>query len=186
MSQGPLDAGELEWLDDMLLEYGSDASVLDVSELDGFLTAVLSGPVLIPPQRWIPAMWGGNEHLPHWHDPEQQARFSELLFQHMEDIALRLHDARDQFDPMFGLRDVEGQEVTIVEEWCFGYMRGVALGRWSALPPEVQPALDAIALHGEEQNFDRLDTLSADEFLASIEAIRPAALAIYQWWRKTH
>ncbi|MBJ3815610.1 UPF0149 family protein [Shimwellia pseudoproteus] len=186
MSQGPLDAAELEWLDDVLMEYGNEGSVLDVSELDGFLTAILSGPVVIPPERWIPAMWGGEAQVPQWNTPDQQKRFSSLVFQHMDDIALRLHDAQDQFEPMFGFREVDGLEVTIVEEWCFGYMRGVALARWLPLPESLQPALNAIALHGEEESFDRLDTLSGDEFLDSIDAIRPAALSIYQWWRKTH
>ena len=186
MSLGPLDLEELEWLDDILMEYGNEDSVLDVSELDGFLTAMLSGPVVIPPERWIPAMWGGESRVPVWKHSDQQERFSSLVFQHMEDIALRLHEAPDQFEPMFGLREVEGQEVTIVEEWCFGYMRGVAQAQWPALPEAIQPALDAIALHGEEDNFERLDELSGDEFLESIEAIHPAALRIYQWWRKTH
>lgn len=46
-----------------------------------------------------------------------------LAFQHMADTAERLNEFPEQFEPLFGLREVDGSELTIVEEWCFGYMR---------------------------------------------------------------
>lgn len=61
-------------------------------------------------------------------------RFMDLVFQHMADTAARLEDYPEQFEPLFGLREVDGHELTIVEEWCFGYMRGVSLSDWSDLP----------------------------------------------------
>ncbi|WP_316422785.1 UPF0149 family protein, partial [Klebsiella pneumoniae] len=99
-----------------------------------------------------------------------------------DSVQLRLESYPDQFEPLFGTREAEGQELTIVEEWCFGYLRGVALSDWSTLPAELQPELDAIALHGSEEQFSALDNLTADEFIASIERITPAALALYQYW----
>lgn len=53
MKEGPLSEKELQWLEDMLEKYGSEASIIDVSELDGLLTAVLSGPVSIEPSQWL-------------------------------------------------------------------------------------------------------------------------------------
>ena len=82
-------------------------------------------------------------------------RFMNLAFQHMADTAERLNEFPEQFEPLFGLREVDGSELTIVEEWCFGYMRGVALSDWSTLPDSLKPALEAIALHGTEENFER-------------------------------
>lgn len=41
----------------------------------------------------------------------------------MADTAERLNEFPEQFEPLFGLREVDGSELTIVEEWCFGYMR---------------------------------------------------------------
>ena len=40
MKEGPLSEKELQWLEDMLEKYGSEASIIDVSELDGLLTAI--------------------------------------------------------------------------------------------------------------------------------------------------
>ena len=46
---GPLTDREIDWLEEVLLKYGNDDSVLCFSELDGFLTAIVSGPNTISP-----------------------------------------------------------------------------------------------------------------------------------------
>lgn len=182
MKEGPLTEKELQWLDEMLDKYGSEASIVDVAELDGLLTAVLSGPRTIEPSEWLVALWGGEKHIPKWSNEREMNRFMELCFQHMNDIADRLADFPEQFDPLFGVRETEGQDFTVVEEWCFGYMRGVALSDWSSLPEALQPALGAIALHGKEENFPQLENLSPEEMEERFAAIRPAALALHDYW----
>ncbi|OON38656.1 hypothetical protein BTJ39_17525 [Izhakiella australiensis] len=182
MKEGPLTDKELQWLEELLEKYGNDDSILDVAELDGMLTAILSGPTVVPPSEWLVALWGGEKKLPSWSNEREMSRFLDLSFQHMNDIADRLNHYSDQFDPLFGVREMDGQEFTIAEEWCFGYMRGVALRDWSSLPPQLQPALETIALHGTEENFERLDDLSPEEMAQSIEAIRPAAIALHSYW----
>lgn len=182
MKEGPLTEKELQWLDEILEKYGSDESIVDVAELDGLLTAVLSGPRTIEPSEWLVALWGGQNSVPKWSNEREMNRFMELCFQHMNDIADRLAEFPDQFDPLFGVRETEGEDFTVVEEWCFGYMRGVALSDWSALPEALQPALDAIALHGKEENFPQLETLSPEEMEERFAVIRPAALALHDYW----
>ena len=168
MNTGPLNENELEWLDETLAKYATEGAILDVSELDGLLTAILSAPTDIEPAQWLVAIWGGADNVPRWANDRERDRFVDLTLQHMSDIAERLESYPDQFEPLFGTREAEGQELTIVEEWCFGYLRGVALS--------------AIALHGSEAQFTALDNLTADEFIDSIERITPAALALYQYW----
>lgn len=182
MKTGPLNESELEWLDDVLARYGSEASIMDVAELDGMLTAVLSSPFDIEPADWLLALWGGARHVPRWANDRERDRFVNLVLQHMDDVAERLADYPDQFAPLFGTREEEGQEITIVEEWCFGYLRGAAMSDWSALPAQMQPAFDAIALHGKEENFSRLEALSAEAFVESVDRIAPSALALYDYW----
>lgn len=182
MKEGPLTEKELQWLDEMLEKYGNDASIVDVAELDGLLTAVLSGPRSIEPSEWLVALWGGEKRIPKWSNEREMNRFMDLCFQHMNDIADRLAEFPEQFDPLFGVRETEGQDFTVVEEWCFGYMRGVALSDWSSLPQDLQPALDAIALHGKEENFPQLEQLSPEEMEERFAAIRPAALALHDYW----
>lgn len=181
MTQGPLNEDEIIWLDDILLKYGTAHSVIDVAELDGLLTALLSGPKVTEPATVLRAVWGGDVE-PEWESKEELTRFSVLVFQHMNDMAERLAKYPGQFEPLFGSTEVDNREITIVEEWCYGYMRGVALESWSALPAELQSALDVIALHGLEENEAQFESLTPEAFLASIEAIKPAALALYAYW----
>ncbi|EPF16355.1 Predicted metal-binding protein related to the C-terminal domain of SecA [Cedecea davisae] len=181
MTQGPLNEDEIVWLDDVLMKYGTTHSVIDVAELDGLLTAILSGPKVTEPATVLRAVWGGDAE-PEWENADELTRFNVLVFQHMNDIAERLAGYPEQFEPLFGTDEVDGREITIVEEWCYGYMRGVALEQWPALPAALQPALEAIALHGLEENLEKFDTLSPEAFWASIEAIKPAALELYGYW----
>ncbi len=61
MFNTPLTETELDTLDQLLRDNGTDDSVLNISELDGFLTAVASAPNLIMPSQWLPALWGGAD-----------------------------------------------------------------------------------------------------------------------------
>lgn len=64
----PLSEEELAELDEALLcRFDEDAEplpgdegIIDVSELDGLLTAVVSAPVMIMPSHWFPAVWGDH------------------------------------------------------------------------------------------------------------------------------
>lgn len=167
---------------DILTKYNTDHAILDVAELDGLLTAVLSSPQEIEPAQWLVAVWGGADYVPRWASEKEMTRFMNLAFQHMADTAERLNEFPEQFEPLFGLREVDGSELTIVEEWCFGYMRGVALSDWSTLPDSLKPALEAIALHGTEENFERVEKMSPEAFEESVDAIRLAALDLHAYW----
>ncbi|WP_444931417.1 hypothetical protein ACJJIF_06460 [Microbulbifer sp. SSSA002] len=45
----PITEADLEFIDDVMHEYGSNGSVLDICELDAPLTARVSGPEMVPP-----------------------------------------------------------------------------------------------------------------------------------------
>ena len=65
-------------------------------------------------------------------------------------------------------------------KYC-GCIAGAAID-WSALPETLKADLDVIALHGTEENSEKLDELSEEEYIASIESIQPAALRLYNYW----
>ncbi|AXY34268.1 MULTISPECIES: YecA family protein [Yersinia] len=182
MKQRPLTEKELKWLGDVLMEYGNDDSILDVTELDGMLTAILSGPNMISPKRWLSVILGGEEYAPEWKSKYEFTRFMNLTFQHMNDIAERLCYSPEQFAPLLEFRTIENKEYIIAEEWCFGYMRGVALDDWSALPEAHTAELEAIALHGKEENFPLLEKMSLDDIQHRIEKIPLAALSLHAHW----
>ncbi|MBT0727133.1 YecA family protein [Rosenbergiella australiborealis] len=182
MKQGPLTENELQWLDDTLEHYASDNSVIDVSELDGYLTAILSAPVALEPEFWMVALWGGEKHIPQWRNSRERDRFMDLTFQHMADIEERLVDFPEQFEPLFGEQELEGQVFTVIDDWCYGYMRGIGLVNLPPVSEQLQPAYQLIALHGTEDHAEEVNALSAEQFESNIAALPSAVLDLYQYW----
>jgi uncharacterized protein len=187
-SSEPLNERELDFMQEMLLEYGNDDSVLDISELDGYLTAIVSGPDMIPMSVWYPALWGGADKQAEFASEKQLQKFLKLLLQHMNNNAVMLMNYRDEFEAMFNFANPEpmaesAAQLLIAEEWCFGYMRGVALcAGWADLPEQLQPAMASIRLHGTEECFDAVEALSIEEHQDSVRRIEPAARELYSWW----
>ncbi|MNI98590.1 hypothetical protein D3C73_1574640 [compost metagenome] len=63
-------------------------------------------------------------------------------------------------------------------------MRGVRLGRWTELPAHLQKYLDAIALHGSEENFSVLDKMSLEEHQATVPLVVDAVHVLYLYQRQ--
>lgn len=181
MNTDPLTADELDFVESILLEYGNDDSILDASELDGFFTALISGPQILPPSRWLPELWGGELPELDWASAEMQ-RFMALLIQHMNNCVMLLMEYPAEFEALFHEREQDGETITIVEEWCFGYVRGVALGQWPELPEAEAAHLAAIDLHGNEAFFPLLEQMSPAQHQQSVAAIEPAARALHAYW----
>lgn len=176
----PLSEDELDYLDKILLEFGNDDSILSVSELDGFLTAIVSGPNQIPLSLWVSELWGGRE--PKWESEKEFKKFLGLVIQHMNFTIHLLMNMPDYFEALFNQNALSDETVIIAEEWCFGYMRGVDLDDWSSLPVEMETWLYAIELHGREHNFEVLDTLTLTEHQQTVTEIEPAVRKLHDYW----
>lgn len=182
MNDNPLNNAELAFLDEMLLKYGNDEGVLDSSELDGLLTAVISGPAPLLPSQWFPALWGGEGNEPAWESESELRRFTGLVFRHMNHVATLLLEYPQDYRALFLSSATDSGAACIAEEWCFGYMRGIALAPWPALPPALAPQLEAIALHGTEAGFDLLEAMTPEQQQSSVALIEPAVRALHAHW----
>ena len=49
---------DLDALDAFLLSDRTPENCMGLSDLDGFLTAIVIGPELIAPSEWLPIIWG--------------------------------------------------------------------------------------------------------------------------------
>ena len=173
----PMTGAEVEWLEQRLMDYGNDDSMLSLSALDGFLTAVLSGPELVPPNLWWPVLWGGTP--PEWSSEREMKRALDLILGHMNILAHTLCYQPEHFIPVLMANYVEGQELCNAEDWCFGYLRGMALGNWPALPEEQESSLEVIRLHGSDDLLPQLASLSLPEHQQSVAEVGPAALRLH-------
>ena len=185
----PLSDEEIELLQTVLLDRvdedavtdGKDEGVLDVSELDGLLTAVVSGPVTIVPSRWLPAVWGDFE--PTWHSVDDYGAFMSMLMRHMNSIAEILIEEPAAFEPMFLEHVWKGKAVVVVDEWCEGYMRGVGLAadEWHAGVPEIADLLAPIRAFTAATDW-RAHELSEPQAAKLRDAIAPNVRALHAYW----
>ena len=178
----PLSEKELDRLEDLLITYGNDYSVLNLAELNGFFTALASSPTHIIPEQWLPAVAGGK--VPKFTQPAHEEAYTALMLRYAHQVAEQLADDLEGFEPVFEESEAEEGPAIIMEEWCFGYMRGTQVAGWAELPPEQDTLLKAISLHGLEDNFEVLDAMSFSELQACVPQVIAAAKGLYRYQRQ--
>ena len=180
---------ELDWLDDFLLgrfdgkeeDLDADEGVIVVSELDGFFTAIVSGPVMIPPSEWMPAVWG--DFPPDWNNIDEVKTALSLMMQHMNNIATTLMTQPDHFEALFQQRKTENKIYTIVDE-CEGYMRGVAMASadWDLNKPGMNILLGPMRAFSGDAALQTHESFNEVEIENIQKAITPNAREIHAYW----
>jgi uncharacterized protein len=112
---------QLKQLDDFLLSDAVPEDCMTMSELDGFLAAVVVCPEMIMPSEWVPEIWGSDE--PVFDDMEQAQMITGAIMSRYNDVIKEL-DA-DDYGPIFDYD--EYTEETLWEIWADGFFRGISL-----------------------------------------------------------
>ena len=154
----PLTDPEYDELDQFLMSDATGDESMDISMLDGFMTAMISGPNVIVPSQWLSKVWGNQEMT--WNSAAEAEHMISLLLRHMNTIADVLLNAPDDFEPMTYTREHEGKTVEILDEWCVGFYEGIRLDleAWKPLmqSDELQEMLFPILLYGTEGGWDQM------------------------------
>lgn len=172
---------DFETLSDWLLHRGK--GITDIVELEGLLTAIVIGPNTLSPLTWLPKVWGGKH--PDFKDLEEMNRFVALVMHFYNSIVLIFETSPEQFEPTFYERTIRGRTVFIVDEWCWGFMKGLRLNSvgWKPLKRECPELLKPLQLFGTSAGFRELDAGGADRMHASWSPrIAPAVRNIYIYW----
>lgn len=186
--QGPLTDAEIEELDQFLLNAEGIEESMDISTLDGFLTAIVCGPKTIMPSEWMRWIWDmeGGEDAPEFTDQAQAQRILELMMRHMNDIAQTLHQAPEQFEPLLMENPNGGNPIPILDEWCSGFMKGVQLDSEGWLPVTVGKPdwISTIMLYGTEEGWAVLKKkdLSLAEHKALADGLAETIRKIHDLW----
>ena len=168
-------------VDEFLMHHGGDDAILNVSELDGFFTAVVSAPQTILPSQWMPAIWGGESQAPEWPDQQQAHKFISAAMVIYNQVAQSLVD--DTFQALFMEREVKGKLYTVVDEWCAGFLRGIKL--WGPLSSAddmvVEAALQPMRLFAaEDADWESLDAMDEQEIESLQQEVENNALKLYR------
>ena len=188
----PLSDEEMDELDSFLLSEATSDEAMMVDCLDGFLTAIVSGPVMISPSEWLPMVWGSSVgDDPIFDSLAQAERITGLIMRQMNGIIWNLEQDPNAFEPAFDIAIYPGdlREYVNGEMWAYGYMEGINLQRqnWKEFfdEPSSGDVLRPIYLLGAD------DVTPEEEALTETPAQReelsqqiPASVSwIYKFWQ---
>jgi uncharacterized protein len=179
--------GEQKFIDDMLMKYSDeDDGIYGMSDLDGFITAIVSGPDAIMPSEWLPRIFSLKDEMPVWKNEKQFQRFVTLVIKLMNNTVDALINAPEEFEACFLVNgnNTEHSEQVIVDEWCFGYMRGVQMRKelWSNAPNHIKEKLSIISLFGSDDGLDMSLKMPEEALVKLKKKIEPALRDIHAYW----
>ncbi len=183
---------ELEELNDFLMSDATSDETMMIDCLDGFLTAIVSGPVMLKPGVWLPKVWGPSARdEPVFKNYAEAERIVGLIMRHFNSIVESLQHNPDTHEPIFDLALYPDDTVEYVdaEMWAYGYVAGIDLqgASWESFfdDPVSDEVLRPIHLLGAN------DVTPEEEALVKTPAQRqslskqiPGSAAwIYKFWQ---
>ncbi|HTJ97136.1 MAG TPA: UPF0149 family protein [Rhodocyclaceae bacterium] len=185
----PLSEAEFIELDRFLASKATGDTTMMVDTLDGFLTAVVLGPVDIPMVQWLPRVWGSDSKAtPSFKNKEQADRILGLIVRQMNGVIRSLELDLDNFKPVLDVTKIDEQEFDDGEMWAYGFMAGINLAReaWKPLfeEPTALQSLMPIYLLGEKNLKPEQQALVATpQQRAELASQLPATVAtLYRFW----
>lgn len=181
---------QLAFLEELLSEIPLsdwDHPPMSLSELNGFLTAILVSPDLVTPSHWLPHIWGGGESLP---IPDQAVAqmLVDAVMEHYNIIAGELHHGR-KVTPIYE-EDMNSGE-TLWEPWVSGFELGMQLapGGWTRILDSADEEASAsvrliLMLHHIDIGESDLTEGQIDEMDERALALLPQAVASINDWRR--
>lgn len=188
LSQGPLTDDEIEELDQFLLDAEGIEESMDISTLDGYLTAIVCGPSTILPSEWLRWVWDmeNGEDAPEFTSQAQAQKVLGFLMRHMNDVAETLNQAPEHYEPLLMENPNDGDPIPILDSWCTGFMKGVQLDSEGWLPVLAGKPdwLSTILLYGTEEGWAALDkkNLSLAEHKALADGLAGTVRQIHAFW----
>lgn len=123
------DRAALETLDEFLMSDRVGEDALMISDLDGFLTALVIGPEPISPSEWLPVVWGGVE--PDFEDEEEARQIVATIMARYNEIIDQLEGGGERLAPIFWETPGGG---LVAGDWAEGFMDAVRLRPDAWLP----------------------------------------------------
>lgn len=181
-----LSPSDLKQLEEFLLSDKTPDECMDISSLDGFLTAIVIGPDTLMPSQWLPQIWGETpEDEMIWDSMEETNQIMGLIMSYYNSIAAIFAKNPKSFQPLF----YDNKGVTIIEEWCVGFMQGVELSEdsWNPLidSKEGSILLAPILLYGTKAGWEELEKNTAETMTAHekwVKMIPLTVVSIYNYW----
>ena len=191
----PLGDADYDELEAFLGSNAVPQDCMDLEMLDGFLTAIVSGPELIQPSEWLPVLWSDSQRsvTPVFQNNEQAERILSLVLRLQQSIRRTLSESPTRFKPLLYHAEPGGKDDRNPPEasaWCEGYMTGVLLreAEWEPLYAEDSSRdwmlpIEALAYGDHDPEYlDWVDT--EEKRLGMIDELPIAAVLISRFWQE--
>lgn len=180
---------EIQLLENFLLREDGPEETMDVSMLDGFLCAVVSGPKLIMPGEMMRWIWDCERGVdePVFDSAEQANEIMQIVMRQWNDINEALTHSPADYEPLILERPGDdGQPVPVIDEWCMGYYKGMDLDfmGWSPLMVGQPALLSPILKYGTAEGWEILKKkpLSLAEHRAVADTLGDVARRAHAFW----
>lgn len=166
----PLSDEEYDILDELLAGAEHGERAMDVSTLEGLLTAVAIGPNMLLPSQWLPWVWDlANGAAPmDFAGMDDANRVTGLIMRHYNHMVQWLREDPASFEPIYECGAQWG-----AAEWCEGFLIGVRLdaAAWAPLMashPEWFAALGALAADDNAEALAEMDESEVERLMAEV------------------
>jgi uncharacterized protein len=171
-------------VENCLLRYGSDDSILDISELDGFFAALACAPITIMPSVWVSAIWGGEHLVPQWESEQEITEFNQSIMLHYNGVMSDFNG--QEYEPLFLDGIHPSSKLLNVDEWCEGFVKGLKL--WGEVKPEAMKQLETclypIRHFCTDNGFEALSSMSDNVIYQLQSSIQPKVKALHNYFYK--
>ncbi len=115
-------------LDELFRGKGGPEGNVGMSSIDGMIAALVAGPSFVPPEEWLPHIFGGK--MPKAEPGTVETRAVQTIFNRYNEVATILSERPGDYRPIF-MVDNDGS--LFVRHWVVGFMLGVGLRgtRWA-------------------------------------------------------
>jgi uncharacterized protein len=192
-TDAPLSENEFNELEAFLLSDATPTECMDISMLDGYLTAIIIGPNPIPASEWMPGVWGEKVgDALKFKNPAQAKHIQNLVLRLYNERVQSLLEPQQQFIPLIYQDEVEGGTEAVIDEWCIGFITGTQLDRegWAPLLEEddtTTAMLAPIALYGTEAGQDELqaDPELRAQLHEHVDVLGECVIGLRDYWLPT-
>ena len=158
-----------------------------VTRVHGFLTSVVSGPIIVPSE-WIPVIfWDEGDHG--WESMKQAQRAMNLVMRFYNEIASDLGPGARRYSILIDRCGDRLDTLDLAIDWCRGYMLGIAMREDEWKEPmesaDLQEAFLPILAGAHPMEFPDIDPVKNPEtYQAMLDDLPDCAVKIHEWWRK--
>ena len=178
---------ELDQLDDLLNGIPVERDGMTLSELDGYVAALIVCPEMIPASEWMSVVWGGDGAFA---DIEQAEEFIDAVVGHYNRVAGELAEDPETYAPVLEI-DPNSDEV-LWESWVNGFERAMRLraDAWEAVVQSDDEDAAAsvnliLAMNESDQCRSELTEKAIDELDRMAPSLIPDCVRKLNVWTKS-